>query len=180
LPTIKLTLPRLLIAIGSLALIGFALALPNLFDGGSASQAGKVVIGEQGELRLPSAKREDGREGRDPANETPQQDMRERTHRAGGARPDPAPQDAAARSPGQASPPVASAVSPVPSSGGAVGGGSAGGGAGGAGGGASGGGGGVSPAPEPAAPPPAATSIPDDDVEDDEDFDDVTDGDVDE
>ena len=174
-PTIKLTLPRLLTAIGIVAVIGFALALPNLFDGSSESETGKVVIGEQDDLRLPPAKQEDGRrERRDPANEIPQRDVRERPRRGGGARSGPATQDAPARSSGPDSPAVGSAVSPVPSSGGAVGGGGAGGGAGGS------GGGGVSPAPEPAAPPPAATPLPDDDVEDDEDFDDATDGDVDE
>jgi hypothetical protein len=180
LPTIKLTLPRLLTAIGIVAVIGFALALPNLFDGSSESETGKVVIGEQGDLRLPPAKQEDGRrERRDPANEIPQRDVRERPRRGGGARPGPAPQDAPARSSGPDSPAVGSAVSPVPSSGGAVGGGSGGGAGGGGAGGGSGGGGGVLPAPEPAAPPSAATPIPDDDVEDDGDFDDATDGDVD-
>jgi hypothetical protein len=186
LPTIKLTLPRLLTAIGIVAVIGFALALPNLFDGSSASETGTVVIGEQGELRLPPPKHEDGRrERRVPANEIPQRDVRERPRRGEGVRPDQAPQDAPARSSDPDSPPVGSAVSPVPSSGGAVGGGSGGGGGGGGGagaggGGGGGGGGGVSPAPEPAAPPPAATPLPDDDVEDDGDFDDATDGDVDE
>jgi hypothetical protein len=180
LPTIKLTLPRLLTAIGIVTVIGFALALPNLFDGSSASETGKVVIGEQDDLRLPPAKQEDGRRGRrDPANEIPQRDVRERPRRGGGARPDPAPQDAPARSSGPDSQAAGSAVGPVPSSGGAVGGGSGGGGGGGGGAGGGSGGGGVLPAPEPAAPPPAATPIPDDDVEDDEDFDDATDGDVD-